>query len=187
MTHITLGCRLMAGQRILVPSMGVRLPPSQPLCAVFYRLWPVRLAVQDAALSRRRSPVRIRYGLPRVSEALRASSHMARSSSGSGRRPLKAEITSSNLVRATKTYPRVFELGVFCLCAYLSVATCLLVVALLGSCFEIAYGIQPFDEVERNKFIVNLRPAIGIRRLVVGNLYAAVDDSRPAAGNSHAA
>ena len=28
--------------------------------------------------------------------------HMARSSSGSGRRPLKAEITSSNLVRATK-------------------------------------------------------------------------------------
>ena len=27
--------------------------------------------------------------------------HMARSSSGSGRRPLKAEITSSNLVRAT--------------------------------------------------------------------------------------
>ena len=29
-------------------------------------------------------------------------SYMARSSSGSGRRPLKAEITSSNLVRATK-------------------------------------------------------------------------------------
>ena len=56
----------MAGQRILVPSMGVRLPPSQPLCVVFCRFWPVRLAVQDAALSRRRSPVRIRYGLPRV-------------------------------------------------------------------------------------------------------------------------
>ena len=30
--------------------------------------------------------------------------HTARSSSGSGRRPLKAEITSSNLVRATKLY-----------------------------------------------------------------------------------
>ena len=30
--------------------------------------------------------------------------HMARSSSGLGRRPLKAEITSSNLVRATKDY-----------------------------------------------------------------------------------
>ncbi len=59
----TLGCRLMAGQRILVPSMGVRLPPSQPLHL-----------------------------------------HMARSSSGSGRRPLKAEITSSNLVRATKCF-----------------------------------------------------------------------------------
>ena len=52
----------MAGQRILVPSMGVRLPPSQPLHLL----------------------------------------HMARSSSGLGRRPLKAEITSSNLVRATK-------------------------------------------------------------------------------------
>ena len=58
----SLGCRLMAGQRILVPSMGVRLPPSQPLHLL----------------------------------------HMARSSSGLGRRPLKAEITSSNLVRATK-------------------------------------------------------------------------------------
>ena len=57
----SLGCRLMAGQRILVPSMGVRLPPSQPLHLL----------------------------------------HMARSSSGLGRRPLKAEITSSNLVRAT--------------------------------------------------------------------------------------
>ena len=56
-----LGCRLMAGQRILVPSMGVRLPPSQPSF-----IWPVRLAVQDAALSRRRSPVRIWYGLPNV-------------------------------------------------------------------------------------------------------------------------
>ena len=125
MTHITLGCRLMAGQRILVPSMGVRLPPSQPLCVVFCCFWPVRLAVQDAALSRRRSPVRIRYGLPRVSEALRASLHMARSSSGSGRRPLKAEITGSNPVRATKSYPRVFEPGVFFyIYAYLPVAIC---------------------------------------------------------------
>ena len=51
----------MAGQRILVPSMGVRLPPSQPLHLL----------------------------------------HMARSSSGLGRRPLKAEITGSNPVRAT--------------------------------------------------------------------------------------
>ena len=60
----SLGCRLMAGQRILVPSMGVRLPPSQPLHLL----------------------------------------HMARSSSGLGRRPLKAEITSSNLVRATMNF-----------------------------------------------------------------------------------
>ena len=63
-----LGCRLMAGQRILVPSMGVRLPPSQPLHLL----------------------------------------HMARSSSGLGRRPLKAEITSSNLVRATNSQRQAF-------------------------------------------------------------------------------
>ena len=37
--------------------------------------------------------------------------HMARSSSGSGRRPLKAEITSSNLVRATKCSTRVARPG----------------------------------------------------------------------------
>ena len=93
----------MAGQRILVPSMGVRLPPSQPLFLII-RAWPVRLAVQDAALSRRRSPVRIWYGLPRVFRDTPSPSYMARSSSGSGRRPLKAEITSSNLVRATKCF-----------------------------------------------------------------------------------
>ena len=127
MTHITLGCRLMAGQRILVPSMGVRLPPSQPLCAVFCRFWPVRLAVQDAALSRRRSPVRIRYGLPRVIPGFR--------------------------IR-----------GFLCIWVHLPVPSCPPVATLLGSYFEIAYGHQPFDEVERNYFIVNLRAAIGIRR-----------------------
>ena len=35
--------------------------------------------------------------------------HMARSSSGSGRRPLKAEITSSNLVRATIDCSRLLQ------------------------------------------------------------------------------
>lgn len=76
---------------------------------------------------------------------------LARSSSGSGRRPLKAEITGSNPVRATKSYPRVFEPGVFFVCVRISrwlsappVAT------LFGSYFGIAYGIQPFDEVERS-------------------------------------
>ena len=68
-----LGCRLMAGQRILVPSMGVRLPPSQPLHLL----------------------------------------HMARSSSGLGRRPLKAEITSSNLVRATNGCKAPTSVGAF--------------------------------------------------------------------------
>ncbi len=57
-----LGYRLAVGQRILVPSTGVRFSLSQP-CP--------------------------------------SKQHTARSSSGSGRRPLKAEITSSNLVRAT--------------------------------------------------------------------------------------
>ena len=63
----------MAGQRILVPSMGVRLPPSQPLHLL----------------------------------------HMARSSSGLGRRPLKAEITSSNLVRATNDCKASTSVGAF--------------------------------------------------------------------------
>ena len=75
---------------------------------------------------------------------------MARSSSGSGRRPLKAEITGSNPVRATKSFPRVYEPGVFFICTHLLVATCPLVAALLGSYFEIVYGIQPSDEAERN-------------------------------------
>ena len=61
LTLKALGCRLMVGQRILVPSVRVRLLPPQP----------------------------------------KALEKMARSSSGLGRRPLKAEITSSNLVRAT--------------------------------------------------------------------------------------
>lgn len=58
-----MGCRLAVGQRILVPSTGVRFSPSQPLSSQL---------------------------------------NMARSSSGLGRRPLKAEISSSNLLRATK-------------------------------------------------------------------------------------
>ena len=75
---------------------------------------------------------------------------MARSSSGSGRRPLKAEITGSNPVRATKNYPRVLEPGFSFICTHLPVVTCPLIAALLGSYFEIAYGIQPFNEVERS-------------------------------------
>ena len=57
-----LGCRLMVGQRILVPYVRVRLLPSQPFFQVLL---------------------------------------MARSSSGLGRRPLKAEIGGSNPLRAT--------------------------------------------------------------------------------------
>lgn len=40
---------------------------------------------------------------------------MARSSSGLGRRPLKAEITSSNLVRATNEYKAPTSVGAFCM------------------------------------------------------------------------
>ena len=42
------------------------------ICPFQSHMWPVRLAVQDAALSRRRSPVRIWYGLPNVQPGLRA-------------------------------------------------------------------------------------------------------------------
>lgn len=70
-TDDILGYRLVVGQRILVPSTGVRLSLSQP-CPPSHT-WPVRLAVQDAALSRRRSPVRIWYGLPNVQGLLRKS------------------------------------------------------------------------------------------------------------------
>lgn len=59
-----MGCRLMAGQRFLVPYVRVRLLPPQPF---------------DTALE-----------------------NVAPSSSGLGRRPLKAEITGSNPVRAAK-------------------------------------------------------------------------------------
>ena len=90
----SLGCRLMAGQRILVPSMGVRLPPSQPLHLL-------HMARSSSGLGRRPLKAEITS-----SNLVRATTSfllrlMARSSSGLGRRPLKAEITSSNLVRAT--------------------------------------------------------------------------------------
>ena len=45
--------------------------------------------------------------------AARPASHMARSSSGLGRRPLKAEITSSNLVRATNDCKAPTSVGAF--------------------------------------------------------------------------
>ena len=90
----SLGCRLMAGQRILVPSMGVRLPPSQPLHLL-------HMARSSSGLGRRPLKAEITS-----SNLVRATTSfllrlMARSSSGLERRPLKAEITSSNLVRAT--------------------------------------------------------------------------------------
>lgn len=59
-----MGCRLMAGQRFLVPYVRVRLLPPQPF---------------DTALE-----------------------NVAPSSSGLGRRPLKAEVAGSNPVGATK-------------------------------------------------------------------------------------
>ena len=51
--------------------------------------------------------------VPVISFLRKRAPHTARSSSGSGRRPLKAEITSSNLVRATKCSTRVTRPGFF--------------------------------------------------------------------------
>ena len=51
--------------------------------------------------------------VPVISFLRKRAPHTARSSSGSGRRPLKAEITSSNLVRATKCSTRVARSGFF--------------------------------------------------------------------------
>lgn len=50
--------------------------PSIPAKLFAPSSWPVRLAVLDAALSRRRSPVRIRYGLPKVFGTLRKSHYI---------------------------------------------------------------------------------------------------------------
>ena len=91
----------MAGQRILVPSMGVRLPPSQP-CALVSDL-----ARSSSGSGRRPLKAEITGSNPvRATKSFRDTPivplYMARSSSGSGRRPLKAEITGSNPVRATK-------------------------------------------------------------------------------------
>ena len=75
-TGSKLGCRLMAGQRFLVPYVRVRLLPPQPL--------------------------RFR------------SAYVAPSSSGLGRRPLKAEVEGSNPFGATKEQQaRAFALAFF--------------------------------------------------------------------------
>ncbi len=70
-----LGCRLMAGQRFLVPYVRVRLLPPQP----FF------------------------LDIAKVSGIL-ATHYVAPSSSGLGRRPLKAEVAGSNPVGATKKF-----------------------------------------------------------------------------------
>ena len=68
-TDDILGYRLVVGQRILVPSTGVRLSLSQP-CPPSH-IWPVRLAVQDAPSQGGDHQVRIWYGLPNVQGLLR--------------------------------------------------------------------------------------------------------------------
>ena len=101
----------MAGQRILVPSMGVRLPPSQPLHLL-------HMARSSSGSGRRplkaeitgSNPVRATMSSRDTQTSL---TYMARSSSGSGRRPLKAEITGSNPVRATNCSIPGFTPGIF--------------------------------------------------------------------------
>ena len=100
-----LGLRLVVGQRILVPSTGVRLSQSQPFAT------STHMARSSSGLGRRplkaeiTSSNLVRATMSSSGRTSKAPLHMARSSSGSGRRPLKAEITSSNLVRATKSTP----------------------------------------------------------------------------------
>ena len=113
-----LGLRLVVGQRILVPSTGVRLSQSQPFAT------STHMARSSSGSGRR--PLKAEITSSNLVRATMSSSgrpskaplHMARSSSGSGRRPLKAEITSSNLVRATtKTEVRGIISGLFSCCA----------------------------------------------------------------------
>ena len=103
----------MAGQRILVPSMGVRLPPSQPVAVL------LMLTARSSSGSGRRplkaeitgsNPVRATMSSRDTRTSL---TYLARSSSGSGRRPLKAEITGSNPVRATNSSIPGFTPGIF--------------------------------------------------------------------------
>lgn len=76
---ILLGCRLMVGQRILVPYVRVRLLPAQPknFKIPSRHSWKVVLNYPSAL-------------------------NVAPSSSGLGRRPLKAEVEGSNPFGATK-------------------------------------------------------------------------------------
>ena len=104
-----LGLRLVVGQRILVPSTGVRLSQSQPFAT------STHMARSSSGSGRRplkaeiTSSNLVRATMSSSGRPYKAPLHMARSSSGSGRRPLKAEITSSNLVRATKRAPVSFR------------------------------------------------------------------------------
>ena len=96
--------RLTVGQRILVPSVGVRFSPAQPCIP-----GEADTARSSSGLGRRPLKAEITS-----SNLVRATIRQtARSSSGLGRRPLKAEITSSNLVRATRN-PQVRALSLAC-------------------------------------------------------------------------
>ena len=111
----------MAGQRILVPSMGVRLPPSQPVAVLL-----VLTARSSSGSGRRPLKAEITGSNPvratmRFRDTRTSLTYLARSSSGSGRRPLKAEITGSNPVRATNCSIPGFIPGIF-LCRYLASA-----------------------------------------------------------------
>ena len=131
--------RLTVGQRILVPSVGVRFSPAQPCIpgeadtarsSSGLGRRPLKAEITSSNLVRAtiRQTARSSSGLGRrplkaeitSSNLVRATIRQtARSSSGLGRRPLKAEITSSNLVRATRN-PQVRALSLACFATLVS-------------------------------------------------------------------
>ena len=100
-THLTSPVRQPA--RKPVPSAGPRASPPRSSAP------PQVIHKFDFLTNPPCAPVPV----PVISFLRKRAPHTARSSSGSGRRPLKAEITSSNLVRATKCSTRVAGPGFF--------------------------------------------------------------------------
>ena len=94
----------------------VRQPARKPVPSAGPRASPLRSSAPPQVIHKfdfLTNPPCAPVPVPVISFLRKRAPHTARSSSGSGRRPLKAEITSSNLVRATKCSTRVARPGFF--------------------------------------------------------------------------
>ena len=94
----------------------VRQPARKPIPFAGPRASPLRSSAPPQVIHKfdfLTNPPCAPVPVPVISFLRKRAPHTARSSSGSGRRPLKAEITSSNLVRATKRSTRVARPGFF--------------------------------------------------------------------------